>query len=216
MFHNRLVRSSGRGSAVARRLGPRRAPRFNRIIGILLTTVVTTVVAATMTGQPAYATSPGKIKNYRSAMCLQPVPDSFQSIFANGVRIAQMPCDGSTAQLWRTVLLGQGRNPLFSCSFSCPEISPERYYYVINDLTGLCMDVRDASTANGAVIQQFACNGGGSEKWFKHTDGSGRPQYVNARTAKCLDVPYATTSASYIWQYRCTAFNEAQEFTFPL
>jgi hypothetical protein len=190
--------------------------RLKRSIGLLMATVVSTVVAATMVGQPAYANNPGTIKNYRSGMCLQPVPDSFQSIYDNGVRIAQMPCNGSAAQMWRSFLLGQARNPLFSCSFGCPDISPEGYYYVTNYLTGLCMDVKDASTADRVVIQQFSCNGGGSEKWFKHTDGSGRPQYVNARTVKCLDVPYATTSASYIWQYHCTLFNEAQEFTFPL
>jgi hypothetical protein len=218
MFRNRFLRLSMRGRAVAGQPEWRRALRLKPSIGVVLATVVSTVVAATMVGQPAYANNPGTIKSYRSGLCLEPVPGPFQSVYDNGVRIAQMPCNGSAAQLWRSILLGQARSPLYKCSFGCPEIPLQGYYYLMNNLTGRCLDVKDARTEDGAVIQQFSCNGGGSEKWFKHRNNLWPQyvQYVNSRTAKCLDVPYATTSASYIWQYHCTPLNVAQEFTFPL
>lgn len=190
--------------------------RLRRSIGVLLAAIVSTVTVATVFTQPASASSPAGIVNYGSGMCLQPLPDAFQSIYDNNVRIAQMPCDGSPAQLWQSFLLGEGRDPLYCGGFGCPVVSNESYYYVVNYLTGLCLDVRGASTADGAVIQQYACNGGGSEKWFKHPYSFGLTQYVNSRTAKCLDIPNATTSATYIWQYRCTSSNGAQAFTFPL
>jgi len=173
------------------------------------------------TGRPTSANISGPIVNVGSGLCLQPAPNPPQSIYDNGVRIAQRPCNGTAAQLWRPILLGQGRNPLYCSGFGCPDRPTESYYYVTNYLTGLCMDVKNASTLDGVIIQQYKCNGGGSEKWFKHLYVySGRFQYVNARTAKCLDIPHATTGPSNVWQYRCTdinnpGYNLAQAFTFP-
>lgn len=66
-------------------------------------------------------------------------------------------------------------------------------YYLINQLSNKCLDVTDSNTDDRAPIQQ----------------------YVNSRTRKCLDVPNATTSPTYIWQYRCTDSNVAQAYTFP-
>jgi hypothetical protein len=171
-------------------------------IGVLLATTTASVAAVFAAGQPAFADAPGPIVNLNSGMCLQPVPNAFETITDNGVRIAQMPCTpGLSEQNWQPTQVGtSGGQPT---------------YYLINQRSGKCLDVTDANTSDRAPIQQFGCNGGGSEKWFARAYNFGRFQYANTRTAKCLDIPGATTSAAYIWQYRCTTSNAAQAFTFP-
>jgi hypothetical protein len=115
--------------------------------------------------------------NYNSNLCLQPVPDPFQNITDNGVRIAQMVCGTTLSeQRWQFLQVGPSGG--------------RAYYYLINQRSGKCLDVIDANTSDRATIQQFDCNGGGSEMWFAKTaeKGTFRPaQYVNLRTSKCLD-----------------------------
>lgn len=189
--------------------------RLKLSVGLLVATIAATVVTVTVAEQPAFANSPGTINNLNSWMCLQPVPGPFQTIYDNGVRIAQMPCTGGAEQQWLPVQLGTGRDPLNCDSWGCPVWIPEPYFYVINHLTNLCMDVTDARTNDRAEIQQFNCNGGGSEMWFKHPYSWGLTQYVNSRTGKCLDVPNQSVDATYVWQFHCTSSNVAQAFTFP-
>jgi chitosanase len=47
---------------------------------------------------------------------------------------------------------------------------------------GKCMDVSGASTANGAKVQLYDCNGTNAQKWTA-TGG----QLVNTGSGKCLD-----------------------------
>lgn len=129
-----------------------------------------------------------------------------QYIGANGVRIAQMPCDSSvSAQVWEAEPAGHSSDGQY-------------LYYIVNYYdpnNRECLDVTDANPNDKAPIQQWFCNGGGSEKWMKGSVSFGGEQYVNARTGKCLDVPYASYSPVYIWQYHCTSPNAAQAFNWP-
>jgi hypothetical protein len=94
--------------------------------------------------------------NYNSNLCLQPVPDPFQNITDNGVRIAQMVCGTTLSeQRWQFLQVGTSGG--------------RAYYYLINQRSGKCLDVTDANTSDRATIQQFDCNGGGSEMWFAKT-----------------------------------------------
>jgi hypothetical protein len=171
-------------------------------IGLGLAAAAASVAAAVVVAQPAYASNPDTIVNTNSKMCLQPVPDPFQNIVENGVRIAQMPCNGALSeQKWQSVQVGTNGG------------RPE--YYLINQRSGRCLDVTDAKTDDRAPIQQYDCNGGGSEKWIAQANSFGSFQILNSRTGKCLDIPFATTGATYIWQYHCTSLNVAQMFTLP-
>ena len=175
--------------------------RIKTRIGVLLAMATVSVAAAITGGQPAFANAPGPIVN-PNGMCLQPVPGAFQNINDNGVRIAQMTCNSSLSeQSWKPVQVGTSGG--------------EKLWYLVNQRTDKCLDVTGASSEDRAPIQQFDCNGGGSEKWLVRPYNFLRFQYVNSRTGKCLDIPGATTSAVYIQQYRCTTFNTAQAFTFP-
>jgi hypothetical protein len=148
-------------------------------IGPLLATIVAAVSATAVVAQPASANSPGTVVNGGSGMCLQPLPGPFQTIWDGSVRVAQMPCNGSPEQKWLPVLLGTGKNPLYACSgIGCPVVTPEPYYYLVNSLTNLCLDVtyvnsRTAkcldipwATNDAAYIWQWHCTGGNVAQAF--------------------------------------------------
>jgi chitinase len=63
---------------------------------------------------------------------------------------------------------------------------------------GRCVDVAGASTANGAAIQLYDCNGTNAQQWTVATDGSLRS------LGKCLDVAAAgTANGTQIQLYDC-------------
>lgn len=173
---------------------------------VRLGTIAASVALAVAVSQPAFAAGGWlPIINVGSSLCLQPLPTQSQSINGNGVRIAQEPCTGNSQnpytdpQLWVAI-------PEGATSDGTP------YYYLYNKSSTKCMDVTDASTADHAPIQQFDCNLGGSEMWIMNKYDFGTTQYVNLRTSKCLDIPGASTSPTYIQQYHCTGSNVAQAY----
>jgi hypothetical protein len=78
----------------------------------------------------------------------------------------------------------------------------------ITGLDGKCVDVAAASSANGAAVQLYDCNGSAAQQWTVGTDGTIRA------LGKCMDVTAASTangakiqlydcngSAAQQWQY---------------
>lgn len=66
-----------------------------------------------------------------------------------------------------------------------------------------CLDVQNGATNNGARIQQYSCNGTGSQQWeFVYAGGSARINgqvvnyyyLVNPQSGKCLDVEGGSTN----------------------
>jgi glucosylceramidase len=72
---------------------------------------------------------------------------------ANGVHIQQWTCNGGTNQEWHPKVVG---------TYAAGDI-----YNFINLNSGKCLDVTGASTANGAIVEQWPCNGGNNQKWFE-------------------------------------------------
>ncbi|WP_273543945.1 protein kinase domain-containing protein [Micromonospora fiedleri] len=63
-----------------------------------------------------------------------------------------------------------------------------------------CLDVANASTADGAVIQLTACNGGAAQRFTLNGDR----QLVNALSGKCLDVTdWGTENGTPVQQWTC-------------
>jgi hypothetical protein len=58
----------------------------------------------------------------------------------------------------------------------------------ITGLAGKCVDVAAASSANGAAVQLYSCNGTGAQQWSANSDGTIRA------LGKCLDVTSASTA----------------------
>lgn len=181
--------------------------------GVRLAAIAASLALAAAVSQPAFAAGDwGPIINgggigAGSGLCLQPLPTQSQNINDAGVRIAQEPCANNSQdpnylpQQWHKVSKGTSNG--------------HTYYYMINQSSGECMDVTNANTADYAPIQQYYCNGGGSEMWITYKYDFGTFQYTNLRTSKCLDIPGATTSPTYIQQYHCTSSNTAQAFNVP-
>ena len=78
--------------------------------------------------------------------------------------------------------------------------------------SGLCIDVSAVSTANGANIQQWQCNGGGNQQWLAQANGN----YINLvaqHSGKCLDVTdLSTLTGANIQQWECNGV-EGQQWT---
>jgi hypothetical protein len=184
--------------------------------------LVAVTLAVVGSAQPASASVPMPIVNMDSGLCLQPVATG-GSIYDNNLPIWQMPCDpNKLEQKWRKVYLDNGGEQdcvwIILFPVRCGFDRVFNVFYVVNALTGSCLDVRDANRNDRAAIQQYACNGGGSEKWWLpgSTQSVGMSvSFENVRTGKCLDVPTGTLEPTHMQQYRCTANNGAQLFSVP-
>ncbi|MFF4268574.1 family 43 glycosylhydrolase [Streptomyces sp. NPDC001536] len=60
-------------------------------------------------------------------------------------------------------------------------------YTITNRNSGKCLDVAGSSTADGANVQQYTCNGGNNQKWRIEDQGDDTSRLVNVATGKVLD-----------------------------
>ncbi|MBG0817849.1 pectate lyase [Planomonospora sp. ID82291] len=67
-------------------------------------------------------------------------------------------------------------------------------YTLVNAASGLCLDVKAKSTADGAQLVQYACNGGANQTW-KLSDTTGGQRLTAAHSGKCATITGAGTSA---------------------
>lgn len=59
---------------------------------------------------------------------------------------------------------------------------------IVNDHANKCVDVTDASTAIGALTQEWDCTGKNEQQWRQFDLGNGFQQMVSRNSALCLDV----------------------------
>jgi hypothetical protein len=77
----------------------------------------------------------------------------------------------------------------------------------ITGLDGKCVDVAAASSANGAAVQLYDCNGTNAQNWTRATDGTLRA------LGKCMDVTGAgTANGTKVQLYDCNG-TAAQRWT---
>ncbi|MFK0014949.1 RICIN domain-containing protein [Streptomyces sp. NPDC091027] len=92
--------------------------------------------------------------------------------------------------------LGLAIIPATSASADFPRF--ERFE---NKASGKCLEVADWSTANNAVVRQWACTEGANQKWDL-VAGS----YVNRHSGKCLEVAdWSTARGAVLRQWDCTS-----------
>jgi chitinase len=77
----------------------------------------------------------------------------------------------------------------------------------ITGLGGKCVDVAAASSANGAAVQLYACNGTAAQTWTVGTDGTVRT------LGKCLDTTNGGTANGTTLQLWSCAGNANQQWT---
>ncbi|TDC41565.1 RICIN domain-containing protein [Micromonospora sp. KC213] len=77
--------------------------------------------------------------------------------------------------------------------------------------SGKCVDVISASTADGAEVAQYGCNGGSNQRWEFRSLGDGYHQIIAQHSGKCLEVNGASTANSArITQRTCTSAQNQQ------
>jgi len=67
-------------------------------------------------------------------------------------------------------------------------------YKIVAKHSGKVLDVTDASTANGAKVQQWEYAGGNNQKWYLKDAGNGYYNIINVNSGKALDVTDASTT----------------------
>ncbi|WP_156056361.1 RICIN domain-containing protein [Streptosporangium roseum] len=66
---------------------------------------------------------------------------------------------------------------------------------------GQCLDVKDFSPKNGAIVQLWRCNQNANQLWTMHKDGSIR----NSLNGKCLDVrDFNSKNRAAVQMWKCT------------
>jgi len=83
-------------------------------------------------------------------------------------------------------------------------------YTVVNELSGKCLDVSGASTADGAAVIQYTCNGATNQQFTLNPvtalGNSHDYQLVAVHSGKCVDVSnVSTTAGALIHQWTCDA-----------
>ncbi|TDC45169.1 glycosyl hydrolase, partial [Micromonospora sp. KC207] len=72
-------------------------------------------------------------------------------------------------------------------------------------------DVNGGSSADGAKVQLWTCNGGGAQRWSAQSDGSLR----NTQSGKCLDVSgNSSADGTAVNQWSCHG-GANQKWTLP-
>jgi chitinase len=79
--------------------------------------------------------------------------------------------------------------------------------------SGLCVDVNAASTAAGANVQQYQCNGTGAQSFQVVDEGNGWYKILNTNSGKAIDVTSASTANGANVQQWTDNGTEAQRFS---
>ncbi|WP_203794653.1 RICIN domain-containing protein, partial [Actinoplanes derwentensis] len=80
--------------------------------------------------------------------------------------------------------------------------------------SGMCLDVPAASTANGALLQQWGCTTGSTWQQFTLVASGSAYLIKNVNSGKCVDVPdWSTTSGTQLQQYTCVSSQANQQWT---
>ena len=93
--------------------------------------------------------------------------------------------------------------------------SPSTSYTLVNRNSGKCLDVNGGSTADGANVQQWTCNGGTNQRWRVEDAGGGYSRLVNVKSGKVLDVASCGTADGTNVQQWTNLNNACQQWTLP-
>lgn len=162
-------------------------------LGVLATMAVAIHALLPAAALASTGPRPEAIVNHRSLLCLDVVSAST----ASGANVQQFRCHYGPNQQWDIV-------PNVT-----PNFEPDGTYLLINRNSGKCLDVVNASTANGANVQQFTCHRGANQRWLIRSDqGRGAHansyRFVNVASGKCLDVVDASTANhANVQQFSC-------------
>ncbi|MCJ0867795.1 ricin-type beta-trefoil lectin domain protein [Streptomyces sp. AP-93] len=148
----------------------------------------------------------GSLRNPRSGLCL----DAPGGNTANGTRLQIWHCNGLAPQKFfvngGAPIIGPGGKCVDVAGddngtagapvmlWDCLSTAKDMYWTHRADGTlrtlGRCLDIDGNSTAPGALVQLWDCNGAGGQVWAQQADGSLR----NPQSGLCLDAPGGNTA----------------------
>lgn len=213
MAEQPIVHSATAWNAVAGR-------KLRRLVAALLACVAASALALVATPSPASAipyTSSMPIINVGSNKCFQPVEPSGHVEWA-GVPVQQRTCFlDFRLQYWRFESLGYvlyNEQAPWWC-VGCIQLGAEGFF-IRNEQTRLCLDVRDGSTSDWAVVQQWTCRDRNARSMVWYVQPGDYPDSFKIRNFNsdlCLDVAWGSSyDFAQIQQYHCTSYNPAQNF----
>jgi hypothetical protein len=117
---------------------------------------------------------------------------------------------------WR-VLTAYGV-PGTEAQFWVRTITSDGAYELFNRGTGKCIGVNGGSTANGAQVIEWDCNGNADQRWFWRATGTtqfGWPVYnlVNDKSGRCMGINGGSTAQGAVAvQWDCNGNNDQHWF----
>jgi beta-xylosidase len=87
-------------------------------------------------------------------------------------------------------------------------------YTLTNRNSGKCLDVAGSSSTDGANVQQYACNGGGNQRWRLEDLGDDTHRLVNVATGKVLDTENCSSADGADLRQWSWLNNTCQRFRF--
>lgn len=127
------------------------------------------------------------------------------------------PCCALSSLAGCFVLLATTGVPSFAQTSSTPQAILGSGPYTVHPAfsAGVCMDVSGGSSANGAAVQSYSCNGTGAQSWSLlpviTPTGTGY-QVVSSNSKSCLNVSNAAQSnGSLLQQWQCLGTAQSSE-----
>ncbi|NYI07706.1 family 43 glycosylhydrolase [Allostreptomyces psammosilenae] len=87
-------------------------------------------------------------------------------------------------------------------------------YTLVNRNSGKCLDLAGGSSADGANVQQWTCNGGANQQWRVEDMGDDTSRLVNVATGKVLDTADCSTADGADLRQWSWLNNTCQRFRF--
>ncbi len=141
-------------------------------------------------------------------------PTSTEIVCSNYSSSLLPAADGSSVLELATERLADGSCEAFFASGSltgtgtASGVASGDTYRLRNLQSADCLDVSKGSTASGANVQQWTCNGLSPQDWRFTSKGSGYFTLVNTNSSKCLDVAGGSTVAgANVRQWTCNGTN---------
>lgn len=130
--------------------------------------IVDSVVFTPLASAPPYTST---IVSSSSGLCLEATGTTA------GATVVQNTCSGAVAQKWTFQNFGGNQ-----------------YEFISAATPSLCLNVKNASKADGAKLEIWNCSGGSSELWGFNPISSGVYSITNVNSGTCVDVSASSTS----------------------
>lgn len=176
------------------------SPKLRRMWTVLATTAATIGLMASLTSTAQAAVEYYDVLNYKANRCMS--LDNGGST-ANGTNIVIYNCNDSQEQTW----------------YLTPSSASPGYGYIKNYKAGAdkCMSVADGgSTAKGAEIILWTCNGGPEQRWQPYQAGNGWVWLLNYNSGLVvsLDDNGSTANNTHLIQWNVVSTGYEQLWGF--